>query len=525
METAVTPELLNYVGILTGSDRTPPQQIVAALRNVEVLNGLTDAEYLWLAEHGTERKVGPGVMIFREGDPPYGMNILLAGEIHVRRRQSGNISLFIARIGQISGMLPFSRMKGYGGDGFSVGDAWSLDIPKEDFPAMLAAIPSMGQRAVSTMLDRVRGVTRMEMQAEKLTALGKLAANLAHELNNPASAAQRSAASLFGEIREFGDQKQQLGAALTSAGKFQDYLDWASRTRQKMANYSSRAILPDNPLDLADREELFRNWLEKHGVTEAWSIAGIMAESPLTIAHLDELASLLPADCLAISAAAFSSSLRVERMAETVINSTVRIFDLITAIKDYSYMDQAPVQDIDIAQSLDNTLAMFASRMEHVKIVREYAPNLPLISAYGSELNQVWTELIQNALEAMTPAITSVSAQANGNTPGWIGNDPGSKLDGAGGALPQGTLTLRTNQLGEMVIAEIVNSGPGIPQEILTRIFEPFFTTKPVGKGLGLGLDSVNRIVAKHNGTVGVESTPGRTCFQVRLPIDRERAY
>jgi signal transduction histidine kinase len=523
METATTPELIHQVGLLTGADRTPPEQIVAALRKVEVLNGLTDAEYLWLAEHGAERKIPPGTQIFREGDPPYGMNILLSGEIHVRRRQSGNISLFIARIGQISGLLPFSRMKGYGGDGYSVGDAWSLDIPKEDFPAMLAAIPSMAQRSVTTLLERVRGVTRMELQAEKLTALGKLAGNLSHELNNPASAAQRSAASLFGEIREFGDQKQELGAALTRAGKFEDYLDWVRRTREKMASYTSRAILPDNPIDLADREELFRNWLEKRGVTDAWSIAGIMAESPLTIAHLEELASLLPPECMAISAAAFASSLRVERMAETVINSTVRIFDLITAIKDYSYMDQAPVQDIDLAQSLDNTLAMFASRLEHVKIVREYAPNLPLISAYGSELNQVWTELIQNALEAMTP--TMPSAPSNGNTPSWIGNGPGNKLDGAGGVLPQGTLTLHTGHLGEMAIVEIINSGPGIPQEILSRIFEPFFTTKAVGKGLGLGLDSVNRIVAKHNGTVGVESTPGRTCFQVRLPLERERAY
>lgn len=513
METTLTPELLSYVGILTGANRTPPDQIVAALRKVEVLNGLTDAEYLWLAEHGVERKVGPGVQIFREGDPPYGMNILLQGEIHVRRRQSGNLSLFIARIGQLSGLLPFSRMKGYGGDGFSVGDAWSLDIAKEDFPAMLAAIPSMGQRSVSTMLDRVRGVTRMEMQAEKLTALGKLAANLAHELNNPASAAQRSAASLFGEIREYGDQKQQLGAALTRAGKFEAYLDWVRRTREKMANYSSRAILPDNPLDLADREELFRTWLEKHGVTDAWSIAGIMAESPITIAHLEELASLLPPECLAISAAAFASSLRVERMAETVINSTVRIFDLITAIKDYSYMDQAPVQDIDLAQSLDNTLAMFASRLEYVQVIRDYAPDLPLISAYGSELNQVWTELIQNALEAMTPAPQTASSDA-------IAGEPTAEE-----LLPHGSLTLRTGHLGQMVVVEIVNSGPGIPAEILSRIFEPFFTTKPVGKGLGLGLDSVNRIVAKHNGTVGVESSPGRTCFQVRLPIERERAY
>jgi signal transduction histidine kinase len=420
------------------------------------------------------------------------MNIMLRGEVHIRRAQSGNVSFFIARMGQMSGVLPFSRMKGYGGSGYTVGEVWTLDIRKEQFPEMLAAIPSMAQRCVSVLLNRVREVTRIEMQAEKLTALGKLAANLAHELNNPASAAQRSAASLFVELRNFGDLKQQLGAVLSQAGQFQLYQDWSARTREKMAGYKSRAILPDNPLDLSDREEIFRKWLEAHDVAEPWVIASVIAESPMTIAHLEELASILSPEALAVSAGAFSSSLKVERMAETVVNSTVRIFDLISAIKDYSYMDQAPIQEVDLAQSLDTTLTMFKSRLEHVTVQRQYDPKLPAISAYGSELNQVWTELIANALDAMHNS---------------------------------GTLILRTRALGEMVAVEIQNDGPGIPPEIVSRIFEPFFTTKPVGQGLGLGLDSVNRIVTKHNGSVTVESTPGITCFQVRLPVERAQAY
>ncbi|HEV2619653.1 MAG TPA: ATP-binding protein, partial [Acidobacteriaceae bacterium] len=306
------------------------------------------------------------------------------------------------------------------------------------------------------------------------------------------SAAQRSAASLFGELRLFGDQKQELGAKLAETGQFQQYQDWSARTRDKMAGYTSRAILPDNPLDLSDREEMFRAWLAARGIAEPWVIAAVMAESPMTLAHLEELGALLSPEALAISAAAFSSSLRVERMAETVLNSTVRIFDLISAIKDYSYMDQAPIQEIDLAQQLDTTLTMFNSRLEHVVVERAYDPNLPPISAYGSELNQVWTELIANALEA-------------------IGD--------------RGTLRLATRHLGEMVAVEIVNDGPGIPPEIASRIFEPFFTTKPPGKGLGLGLDAVNRIVSKHNGSVTVESQPNSTCFQVRLPIERAQAY
>jgi signal transduction histidine kinase len=522
-----TPEVEQEIGSLPPADRTPPAEIVAALRKVEGLDGLSEQEYLWLAHNGVEHKVGPDTLVFHEGDTPIYMNILLRGEIHVRRNTSGTLSLFIARVGQLSGILPYSRMKGYGGNGYSVGDVWSLDIPREKFTEMLAAIPSMGQRCVSVLLNRVREVTRIEMQAEKLTALGKLAANLAHELNNPASAAQRSAASLFGELRQFGDQKQKLGAALATAGKYAAYQDWAQRTREKMANYASRAILPDNPLDLSDREDLVRKWLEAHGIPEPWVIASSVAESPLTIAHLEELAALLSPETLAVSAAAFSSSLRVERMAETVINSTVRIFDLISAIKDYSYMDQAPIQEIDVAQSLDTTLTMFASRLEHVTVDRNYDPALPHISAYGSELNQVWTELIANALDAMSKESTAVgnSNSSVGTSSSGIGASSAAAGNSGPDDTPRGTLRLKTSPLGEMVTVEVWNDGPGIPAEIVTRIFEPFYTTKPPGQGLGLGLDSVNRIVTKHNGIVTVESKPGATCFQVRLPIERAQAY
>src|SRR5437762_1824620 len=194
-EGLVSPQSLSQAEqpIMAGppAQPTPLPEIVAALRTVAQLDGLTEEEYTWLATHGTER-VGPDrAILFRDNDPARNMNFILRGEVQVRRRQSGNVALFIGRAGSMTGKLPFSRMKNYGGEGFAVGPIWSLDVPDTLFPEMLAAIPSMAQRSVSILLDRVREVTRIEQQSEKLNALGKLAANLSHELNNPASAAQR----------------------------------------------------------------------------------------------------------------------------------------------------------------------------------------------------------------------------------------------------------------------------------------------------------------------------------------------
>jgi len=420
------------------------------------------------------------------------MNIVLEGEVHIRRAQSGNLTFFVARMGQISGVLPYSKMKGYGGSGYSVGSIWSLDIPKELFAEMLAAIPSMAQRSVTVLLNRVREVTRMEMQADKLTALGKLAANLAHELNNPASAAQRSAASLFNELREYGDRKFKLGAITHTTGTCDALQEWIANTRANMCDYLKRPETASSPLAEVDREAAIFSWLEKHSVPNAWEIAPVIAETSIPISVMDEFAAKFPEEIVAPAMGALASSIRVERMAETVVNSTVRIFDFIAAIKDYSYMDLAPIQEIDVAQSLDRTLTMFASRLAHVTVEREYASDLPHIHAYGSELNQVWTELIANALDAMED---------------------------------RGTLILKTSQMGELICVEVWNDGPGIPIENLNRIFEPFFTTKPPGKGIGMGLDTVQRIIQKHAGSVTVESKAGATCFQVRVPIERAEAY
>src|SRR5216684_9410149 len=216
------------------AEPTPFPEIVAALRTVTPLDGLTEEEYTWIATHGNER-VGPDrAILFHDNDPAKNMNFILRGEVQVRRRQAGNIALFIGRAGSMTGKLPFSRMKKYGGEGFAVGPVWTIDVPETLFPEMLAAIPSMAQRCVSILLDRVREVTRIEQQSEKLTALGKLAANLAHELNNPASAAQRSAAGLFSELRDYGNHKYRLGNLCLTAEQSAGYMSWIARARREM---------------------------------------------------------------------------------------------------------------------------------------------------------------------------------------------------------------------------------------------------------------------------------------------------
>jgi signal transduction histidine kinase len=217
-----------------------------------------------------------------------------------------------------------------------------------------------------------------------------------------------------------------------------------------------------------------------------------LAEQGVNVADLDELRAFLNPNEACVSLQFFARYLRSTRSADTLVNSTARIFDLISAVKTYSYMDRAPILEIDVPAGLDATVQMLQSRMNHIQIARDYEPNLPYISAYGSELNQVWTALIENALDA-------------------LGN--------------QGELRLTCRLEGEMLLVEIWDTGPGIPPELQDRIFEPFFTTKPPGLGLGLGLDNAMRIVRKHRGHLSVRSEPGSTCFRVRLPLDQLQAY
>jgi signal transduction histidine kinase len=470
---------------------TPVEEIAAALEHIGALHGLSHEDRLWLARHGRELVANAGDTLFEEGAPAEEMVVILRGEIHVRRREGGPMALFIGRTGQVTGVLPFSRMKTYGGQGFAISPVWALLIHKSVFPEMLQAIPSMAQRIVSTLLDRVREVTRIEQQAEKLAALGHLAGNLAHELNNPASAAQRAASSLVGALRANRANRHKLVGLHLREEQIQAIEAWEEKIL-------GRQLQPlDTQQDAGavafiSREESLRAWLNAIACDEAWEIAAQLAEQGATVADLDELRKALSETETCISLQFFTRYIRSSRAAETIVNSTARIFDLIDAVKDYSNMDRAPILEVDVPAGLDATLQMLRSRMDRVEVERNYEPSLPRISAYGGELNQVWTALIENALDA-------------------LGN--------------QGKLRIGCRLEGEMLLVEVWDTGPGIPPELQERIFEPFFTTKAPGLGLGLGLDNAMRIVRKHRGHLSVKSEPGSTCFRVRLPLDQLQAY
>jgi signal transduction histidine kinase len=355
---------------------------------------------------------------------------------------------------------------------------------------MLEAIPAMTQIVVSTLLDRVREVTRIEQQAEKLTALGKLAGNLAHELNNPASAAQRAASGLIGELRANRQDRFKLVNLCLDEGQIHAIEAWEQQVLQRDQSEQST-----DAGELIAREEALRDWLTALPCDTAWDVAPQLAEQGATLADLEDLRRILGPDETCVTLQYFARYLRSTRSVDTLIHSTARIFDLISAIKAYSYLDRAAMLEVDVPAGLDATVQMLQSRMKNVHVERDYQPNLPCISAYGSELNQVWTAIIENALDAMQ------------------------------GFTERGCLKLTCRIEGDLLLVEIWDTGRGIPPELQDRVFEPFFTTKPPGQGLGLGLDNAMRIVRKHRGHLGVVSEPGSTCFRARLPLNQFQAY
>jgi signal transduction histidine kinase len=450
------------------------------LRMVHVFEDLSPEDLQWLSERMQLQEAKTGDIVLRPGQPAVHMFAIFSGEIRGEREDTRQV--FVATAGTVSGLLPYSRLTHFLAVARATKDTRSALLHKDHFPEMMRRIPILQERLVAVMADRIRESTRADQQREKLMALGQLSAGLAHELNNPTAAGQRAADYLHKAVKDFRHANVQLSK-----------INFDMETRQFLIQLESD--LADNAapltaldsLDRSDREESLAAWLEKQGVKDAWTMVPDLVESGCTQKTLEEVAARVPKDSLSIALRRFTASVTITRLVDEIDNSMKRISELVRAVKDYSYMDQMPEQEVDIHDGIETTLIMLKHRLKGgIEVVRQYDRTIPRMTVRGSELNQVWTNLITNAVDAM-----------NG----------------------KGKLRVVTRCGGNNVVVEIIDNGAGIPPEIKDRIFEPFFTTKGVNEGTGLGLDIAARVLRNHGGDIQVDSKPGHTVFSVRLPL------
>lgn len=453
------------------------------LRRVPALEGLSDEVFEWFIEHSEEVRLAANEIFRREGAPSDCLFIVVEGEINARIEESEwDGRVYIVRKGSISGMLPFSRMTRYLATARAIVPTRILTLDTKYFPEMMQQFPDLVQRLVEVLSDRIRDVTQMDERRDKLMALGQLSAGLAHELNNPAAAARRAA-------QQLGESLQTLNRlCLTLSHQTLSAKQTAFLTKfQKDAAQCLTAAPALNPLEESECEEEIGNWLEEHKVADGWMLAPTFVRAGLHHEELEALSACLSDEALNDALHWLEAAWSSQELVKEIEHSMTRISELVKAIKEYTYMDRAPLQEVDVHQGLENTLVILGHKLKRgVNVIREYDANLPRINAYGGALNQIWTNLIDNAIGAMKG---------------------------------QGNLWVRTSHKHNHILVEIGDDGPGIPPEIQGRIFEPFFTTKPQGEGTGLGLDTVYRIVRKHHGEIRFQSKPGDTCFQVRLPL------
>ena len=456
---------------------------VSDLRQSGPFAELTDEQFAFVLQLGHEVAFSKYDIVVEEGAISKGMYVLLKGELTVTKIIRGR-SVTLSRlepvtfVGEISVMTGFPHMATVR----ALTDARLLFFDIAYFQNIFATSPLL-RLLLSTMAERLRRMEGAVRQEEKLTALGRLSAGLAHELNNPAAASVRAAK----QLPEVLIRLQTLVFQLNDLGLNREQLAFLG---DRQDQWMERATMPDrlDPLTRADQEEALAAWIEAQGVEDGWRLAPMFVRAQITTGELESLKVMLGEGAFSHALAWLEGMLSVGDVLNTIEQSSERIHSLVTAIKSYSYMDQSPVQEIDIHQGLENTLTILGHKLKSITVIRDYDRTVPRLTAHGSQLNQVWTNLIDNAIDAM---------------------------DG------KGRIWIRTSFHQDHITVEIADDGPGIPPEIQSRIFEPFFTTKGVGDGTGMGLDVAYRIVVQdHRGDLQVESRPGDTRFQVCLPLN-----
>jgi signal transduction histidine kinase len=450
------------------------------LRRVPVFEELPDDQLTWFLGQSKELRLKAGDIYSRQGDAADAMFVILEGQLQGRGEINGETIIIELEPGDVTGLLPFSRMKQFRVNGRAETDGLALRFPASKFPDLVQKMPVLTQRLVGLMSDRIRETTRFEQQQDRLAALGKLSAGLAHELNNPASAAKRATSQLRAILKRVRDASLELGRRdLTPAQK--------SEIEKLEASLTQTDAPPPDALTASDLEDQLDSLLRSHGQNDLWQLAADLARKNFKPALLEQLFAALDADTARAALVRISSSVEIADLLNQIESSASRISDLVGAIKEYTFMDQAPVQNVDIVKTLETTLTILNHKLKRgVDVRRDYDKNPLLVNSFGSQLNQVWTNLIDNAIDAMSG---------------------------------KGELRIRTYREDNCAVVEISDNGPGISPEVEPHIFEPFFTTKGVGEGTGLGLDTVQRIVKKHRGNIQVRSKPGDTRFQVWLPL------
>jgi signal transduction histidine kinase len=441
---------------------------------------LPDDQIDWFISQSQELHLKAGDSYSRQGDPADAMFVIIEGHLQVRGEISGETVVFDLEPGDVTGVLPFSRMKQFTVGGRAITDSLALRFSASMFPELVQKMPVLTQRLVGLMSDRIRETTRLEQQRDRLASLGKLSAGLAHELNNPASAATRAASQLRKMLTKIRNASLELGKRdLTPAQK--------AEIEKLEASFTQPDIVPPDPLTMSDLEEQIDSLLRSHGQNDLWMLAAGLARRNIKPEAVESLFASLAADTARAALVRIATSVEIASLLHEIESATSRISDLVGAIKEYTHMDQAPVQNVDVVKSLETTLTILNHKLKQgVLVQRDYQRVPLLVNSFGSELNQVWTNIIDNAIDAMHG---------------------------------KGELRIRTYRDDGCVVVEIGDNGPGIPEEVQPHIFEPFFTTKGVGEGTGLGLDTVQRIVKKHRGNIQINSKPGDTRFQIWLPL------